>query len=193
MKLSTLAFITAFFALFGLFHRARSAHSICSHSSPVITVRNSAVEYGRSPRVRALEREFASSQQRHQETQRSLKDIDSSLRKLQDMADRVARNGSRRSHDRVNDAITAVEQHTLAQMKDNLEEVRRGRDALIALRDQLELETTTLRARIQLARAGIDPEADPLEPEYEPDRQSPVDALSRTTAFATLKRTVVSR
>lgn len=174
MRMSTFGFLALFLAMFGVFER-RSAVSD-RRPSTLIRIQPSTASAG-SPRVQELERELARLERRYGETTRSLRELDGTLRTMQDLTDRAARNARRAGAD---PSARSIHERNVAETRRSLEQIRQGRDELEALRDSLDVQRTAARARIQLARSGIAAEQDQSGVAPDAQRLSPVDALGQT-------------
>jgi len=156
MRASTFIFL----AIFGVFvfhdrircelpRPLRLACHAAGDSSPARTVDASCAS-----RVRELESELSRLERRGRDLDRSLQSVTQSARALKDLADR----------------------HDDPAVRAEWAEIDAGRDRLKQMRDQVEVDRVALAARLQLARAGIEPA--PRASPHADGRRSPVDALS---------------
>jgi hypothetical protein len=147
-----------FLGLFGLFvlrhvevPRLAIPAQVCCEPAPSPTLLTSS----QSRRVRDLENELATLDQRGRDLDRSLQAVDRSARTLRELADRSRDDDVRQEY----------------------AEVAAGRQRLDDLHRHVEAKRVAVAARLQLARAGLD--ADGANAASDDDaRRSPVDALS---------------
>ena len=158
MRASTFIFL-AIFGAFVFHDRIRSElgpplRLACSIAGEPATAR--AIDTSCASRVREIESELSRLERRGRDLERSLQSVTQSARALKDLADR----------------------HGDAAVRAECAEIEAGRDRLKQMRDRVEVDRVTLAARLQLARAGIEPA--PRAAPHSDERRSPVDALSDT-------------
>ena len=172
MRFSTLAFLALFAGLAGGLHRAKQ------HAREVGATR--AVEADAACPSRAstksLERELARIDRRYREVHHSRSAVERSLRELQD----VVRRTQRDLCDSGCSPIATERRQNFRRLQSDLEEVHAGFASLDAELEALAGQRSALKARLALARAGVDTESAievPAPPRPAPERLSPLDAL----------------
>lgn len=157
MRASTFFFLALFAAMVWIGHRRHQdafglRRSCCSAPACCASPDASGADPAASPRAAAIANEISSLERRGRDVGRSLQAVANSERALRDLV--------RRRSD------PAVERE--------LREIEAGEARLRELASDVETRKAVLQARLQLARAGLDVDADD-EPA---NRLGPVDALS---------------
>jgi len=174
MRASTLVFLILFAGLFGHVRKHVARHVVPAGET------DTAVAPVSNGQTRAIEAEITATDRKLRETEVSLRSLDKSVRSLQDLVKRTEKELCRCSSEACQ-SVLSLRCSSLDRIKAELDQVTLGHRQLQALKESLEGESLALRARLQLARAGVlvnepDAAATPL------GRPSPLEALSRSDA-----------
>ena len=175
MRFSTVAFMLIFAGLFGHTRREHKAHT---HNAPQPAVTTTQLSPRHAHLVAEMNRRIESVDHSARQVDQSVHALEKTLRSLQDHI-RKAEKELCRCDSALCRQVYQIREQSIARMKDELNEVVEGHRMLLAEKENLQVQRIALKAKRQLAEAGIDLEEDTADvaPQLRP---SPLDALAKT-------------
>ena len=188
MRVSTIVFLCIFACLFGNVRREIARHTRASASDT--SCREHRSEPASDNRARRdIEKELREVDQKLRGTENAIRTLEGTARNLQDIIQRTERDSSR-SSSVYSAAARKARSESLAEMRKELSEVLDGHQMLLAQRETLNGRHAVLKAKLELARAGLLTTVDSAKKDKEPvviERPSPVDALSNASKMIVVR------